>query len=392
MVDAVDWTALTSDPAGVRDALHALRSGDEERRRRAYDLLATRLVGRGSRSPASAAAVPALVEVVIDPATPDRFGACQLLRMIAIGDESYRLIERPDPATERASVERRAGMSRTELEAEKALWVAAADSDEERQSRQFSLEVSDVEQERDAARWDIEAYDAVRAHVPALLAALGDDDPAVRLHTAHLLAWFPEERDIVVPALARVIGSEPAAYAEIASVAAVAAALAGASPADTALVDSLRARLTGPVPPERWAASIALSEMLVRPGSDVIEHVFDCLLEAGETVQNWPFLDGDMATLAALTLSRLDPETAPDQVAVMASRLRVSVPGEDRGFLVGALLDAAFPGGPTAELTEVQLTAVRALNEGEVWRDGVEVRSLLAAVGLPDDGPALLPA
>jgi hypothetical protein len=348
MVDAVNWVSLTRDPrasSGVPAALHALWSADEFLRRSAYNYLAGTLVQQGRRFPTSIAAIPFLIDVIADPAAGDRFGACQLLRLIAIGDETYWLIERPDPRALRA--------------------VPAPE------------------------QWDMAAYDAVRARIPAFLAALNDHDPAVRMHTAHLLAWFPEERHVVVPALTRLIASEPAEHVDVAAVASVAAALAGGLAADRALTGALAMRLGGPVPTERWAAAIAVAMLYSRPPHEVIEQVYDCLLEADDPVPNWPFLEGDMRTLAALTLSRLDPSTAADRVELLIGRLRKTRPGQERTILIGALVDSVFPRTDKliSRFTDLQLAVVRALIEADAWGDGPYVVSLLAAAGLPKDGP-----
>jgi hypothetical protein len=348
MVDAVNWVSLTRDPrasTGVPAALHALWSGDEFLRRSAYNYLAGTLVQQGSRFPTSIAAIPFLVDVIADPAAGDRFGACQLLRLIAIGDETFWLIERPAPS---------------------ALRAAPAPE-----------------------QWDMAAYDAVRARIPAFLAALHDRDPAVRMHTAHLLAWFPEERHAVVPALTRVIESEPSDHAEVAAVASVAAALAGGVAADRPLTSALAMRLAGPVPTERWAAAVAVAMLYSRPPREVIDQVYECLLEAGDPVPNWPFLDGDMRTLAALALSRLDPATAADRVELLIRRLRGTRPGQERTTLIGALVDSVFPrtNKLVSRFTDLQLAVVRALIEADAWGDGPYVVSLLAAAGLPKDGP-----
>ncbi|MEU4157981.1 hypothetical protein [Actinoplanes sp. NPDC026670] len=347
MVDAVNWVSLTRDPrasTGVPAALHALWSTDEFLRRSAYNYLAGTLVQQGSRFPVSIAAIPFLIDVIADPAAGDRFGACQLLRLIAIGDETLWLIERPNPAALRATPA--------------------------------------------PEQWDMAAYDAVRARIPAFLAALNDYDPAVRMHTAHLLSWFPEERHVVVPALTRVIESEPADSVDVAAVASVAAALAGGVAADRALTGALATRLGGPVPTERWAAAISVATLYTRPPREVIDQVYECLLEADDPVPNWPFLEGDMCTLAALALSRLDPSTGADRVELLIGRLRRTRPGQERTKLIGALVDAVFPRTDKliSRFTDLQLAAVRALIEADAWGDGPYVVSLLAAAGLPKDG------
>ena len=94
-------------------------------------------------------------------------------------------------------------------------------------------------------------------------------------------------------------------------------------------------------------------------------------------------------TLAALTLSRLDPSLVVERVDQLVSRLRRTRPGQERATLIGALVDAAFPqrGAELGRLTDIQLAAVRALVEADAWGDGPYVVSLLAAAGLPAEGP-----
>lgn len=52
-----------------------------------------------------------------------------------------------------------------------------------------------------------------------------------------------------------------------------------------------------------------------------------------------------MSGLAALTLARLSPDVAPQRVDILARRLADTAAGLRSVLLVGALLDAAFPGG-----------------------------------------------
>ncbi|MEV0392936.1 hypothetical protein [Polymorphospora rubra] len=130
-------------------------------------------------------------------------------------------------------------MTVQELKQEQAVWVAAATDEAERQAREWNTLYLDVEADRRTARWDMEAYDAVRRGVPVYVAALDADDPAVRLYAAHLLAWFPEESDVVVPALTLLIAEEWDPI--VASTACVAAGLCGATDSDTALVEAVSA-------------------------------------------------------------------------------------------------------------------------------------------------------
>jgi len=173
-----------------------------------------------SSSPAAIAAVPFLTDVVADPAAPSRFAACQVLLQIAIGEEEITLNERTDFAFWRREAERKAGLTVEQLRAEQAAWVAAATDPAERRAREVAVRFRDVEEEREAERVNAEAYDAVRAGVPVYLTALSAGDTATRIYAAQLLAYFPEDAPVIVPALlALVAGNDPvtaaAAFAEV---------------------------------------------------------------------------------------------------------------------------------------------------------------------------------
>ncbi|MDG4828129.1 HEAT repeat domain-containing protein [Solwaraspora sp. WMMD1047] len=387
----VDWASLVDvyGPAGdLPQFLHAVWSENAGTRRKAYETLARRLVHQGSRFDASAVAAGFLVDVVADPQAPDRFAACQVLRMIAIGDEGYWLIESPDIAAIRRRVARQASMTLQELDRERSMWVAAA-SEGERRAREWTARYVDVEADRRTEQWDLAAYDAVRSGVAVYVAALRSANPAVRLHAAHLLAWFPEERDQLVPALTRLINEEPEPI--VASTACVAAGLCGATENDAELVEALSRRRAGSSRVERWSAVLGSARLSTRPPRPIIEELYACLLEAPEPVPNWPFLSGDMSGLAALTLSRLSPEVALDRVAILARRIAGTESGPERFTLVGALLEAAFPEQAEAGRgcdTEARQTAIRALLDNGVWRDGPMVAMLLAQHDLPTDPEA----
>jgi hypothetical protein len=306
-VDRVDWAALHADGpwADVPAALHAAWSADADRRRHAYDLLVDRLTGQGTRTPAGAAAAPFLIDIVADPEAPDRFGACQVLRQIAIGDEQAWLVEQPDTAAERGEVARTATLTVADLRAEEAAWVAAAADKHERQARDWHARTSDVEADRRARRWNMEAYDAVRAGVPAYLAALAAADAGTRLYAAHLLAYFPEDRWTIVPALRRMIAGDPDPIA--ASVACVAAGLCAQGAEDRPLLAALaKRRDRSEHLAERWSAAIGLGRATNYPGLDVVVEI-EQAAEATAPVPHWPFLDGDIAAVASLTLDRLAP-------------------------------------------------------------------------------------
>ncbi|BEL04642.1 hypothetical protein Q0Z83_028330 [Actinoplanes sichuanensis] len=87
----VDWATLRHAYGSAEDTpghLTALRSADEEERRVAFGELYASITHQGNRYSASAAAVPALLELVADPAVPDRDLLLYLLGLIAVGADA----------------------------------------------------------------------------------------------------------------------------------------------------------------------------------------------------------------------------------------------------------------------------------------------------------------
>ena len=87
----VDWNALTHayGPAGdVPGLILALTAADRQARKDAYWELYGTIFHQGSRYPASAPAVPFLLELLADPATPDRHELLLLLTHLVTGQFS----------------------------------------------------------------------------------------------------------------------------------------------------------------------------------------------------------------------------------------------------------------------------------------------------------------
>lgn len=362
----VDWASMTHAyglAVDIPDLLHAVWSPDLNTRQSAYRRLLELVVDQGSRNQVSVAVVPFLIDVVADPKAYDRFAACQILVAIAIGDEVSWFNNPPDLTELRRTIQRQSGMTVAELKQEEQAWVAAAQTEEERRARAFQAEFSDPELERDEIRWALQAYEAVQAGVPNYVAALSSPDPAVRLYVAYLLAWFPEEQQTSVPALARLLVNESEAV--VAATACIAAGLCG-NKDDQALTNLLSVRLSSPTRAERWSAAIGLGRLMSRPGRPVVEELYACLMEATAPVPHWPFLGGDMSAMSAFTLRDLDPSVAPDRVDILVSRLTNASQAE-KSKLAKALLDAVFPEGPIAgsvnftDLDSAQQRAVLAL-------------------------------
>ncbi|SIN36710.1 hypothetical protein [Micromonospora cremea] len=383
----VDWSSVShafGSAIEIPALLRSIRSDSQEVRQRAYSDLVDLLVHQGSRFEASAAVAPHLIDIVADPAAPDRFAACQVLAAIAVGDESSWLSDRSDPSDMRAEVQRRAPLSREELEAEHRDWIAAAPNEEERSARARGAEWGDVEGARDEQRWTIEAYDAVRAGVPVYVAALEASEAAVRLYAAYLLAWFPEDEGLVGPALAGLIRREPEPV--VAATACVAAGLSCPNGSEV-LVDALSGRRGSVNRAERWSAVLGLSRILRHPDRSLVSELYACLFGAIGPVPYWPFFEGEMAGMAALTIADLTPEVAGDRIDVLAERAATADPTADAFALLTALLDAAFPIGPIpdgvgfADLTPTQQRALSTLLSSNVLQAAPR---MLTRYNLPD--------
>ncbi|MEU8664169.1 HEAT repeat domain-containing protein [Actinoplanes philippinensis] len=148
----IDWAALRHayGPAvDVPGNLAALRSADGQRRLEAFGDLYASITHQGNRYSASAAAVPSLLELVADPAVPDRDLLLYLLGRIAVGDDAAWLPR---------------GVRRADLDAD-----------------------------------EVNAYDAVGAGLPLLDTLTAD--PGLADSAAYLLGWYPG-RPGSVPVLA----------------------------------------------------------------------------------------------------------------------------------------------------------------------------------------------
>ncbi|MFC7482440.1 hypothetical protein ACFQX7_23875 [Luedemannella flava] len=157
-LDAVHWAGLKhahGDATDVPGQLRDLRSLDPEARRQARWALHSNIFHQGLRFEATAPAVPFLLELLADPATPERAELIDLLVTIAIG---YSELWLPD------------GLSIQELSPGPAR----------------------------------AAYDEVRKGLPLFRALAAESDEALRTAAAYSLAWFPDDAAGSVPVLAEV--------------------------------------------------------------------------------------------------------------------------------------------------------------------------------------------
>lgn len=186
-VDDVPWHRLHhayGTAQDVPDLLRALRSSDERTRSQAHYRLRGNIYHQGTRWEASSRAVPFLVELAVDPGTPQRVLVVQLLRLVGLGD-----VRDEDLPFDPAEAFR---LANDATDAQVARMVAVLYDDE------VDLdEMPDDVQIAVDARWRRDCYDRAAEHVATYRTWLMDDNAEVGAHAAELLAWFPADTTTV---------------------------------------------------------------------------------------------------------------------------------------------------------------------------------------------------
>ncbi len=192
-LNAVEWGKMRHGEGRATDTPDMVRAllGPDERQA-AYGWLRQTVI-MGVRFPSILPVVPFLIEMLANPAVPDRPELLTLLADCAVGnataypsfaeDDDYFLLHGFHPDQQYLPVESR--QYRTDLFVGQG---SAAD---------------------DYAPLLRAAYDAVALGLPLYLTALTDDDPAMRLNAAFLLAWFTDRPAEIVPALMGRYAIEP---------------------------------------------------------------------------------------------------------------------------------------------------------------------------------------
>ncbi|RQX02891.1 HEAT repeat domain-containing protein [Micromonospora inaquosa] len=423
-LDDIDWARLGHAYGAaddVPDQLRALGSFDPAVRDEALGELYTTVFHQGGRFEASAYAVPFLLDLLADPATPDPAAVLGLLSALAVGFDEGVLPDGFPVAAHRRAAEG----GRELLAAKPPPWTGADESAKEYVEYAYVESLDRSDQARLWAYVELSVYDAVRAAVPLLRTLLKHPDPGVRTGAAYTLAWFPEEAAGSVSALAAAIDAtrEPGvevAPGEVATML-VASGLLGAAPDERWLAD--------PRPVVRWAAAIGRARVLgatadqatveallswaanppdgaVVPPADGVAPPEGAADPSGDAVMapgpgGWvPFLDGDLGGYAGLALRQLGARHTDRAFDALLDRLPV-VSGERSLTVLGAALRIAFPDGPAPNGTPVAALTPRQRRLAEVlgrstepWLiDGQEfgnVSMLVGEYGLPGSRVAML--
>ncbi len=354
-LDSIDWDRLRHayGPAGdVPGLIRSLRFDDRVERDAVYFELYGNIYHQGSRYEASAHAVPFLVELALDPLTPDRGEVLTLITLLAIGFSQEHL---PD------------GFPLEELRTRAAGRGAALGS---RAAK------------REAA-YELATYDAVAAAVPSLVDLTASPDPDIAAAAAFTLAWFPEQATFSTGPLASLAidADRPPPVRANALLGLGLTGRRGDMDEDPVLGQAARdADAT-----VRWAAAVATAMRMGRATPPTVLQELRAWARGfnreDEELQRWRVGRGE---LTLRMLDRIDASIA-DEVRTAAVRARLSgrPTSNWHNKTVGAL-SAAFPNGPgPAPVPFNQLRAPRK----ELVR---QLAARWTAFFPPWDGPGML--
>ncbi|MFI0451905.1 HEAT repeat domain-containing protein [Actinomadura sp. 6N118] len=419
-LDDIDWAGLHhayGSAEGIPATLRALRSPSSDERKEARDdHLWNCIWHQGTRYPASAAAVPFLVALAADPATPDREEIVFLLMMLSVGHPDQMLPHGVDIAAWRTDLRERRAMSPEDWERRLDAWVEKAPNDFQRTRRTWLRKDRDPEVELRNVEIELAVYDAVLAGVPALRPLLESPDSGLRTWTAALLGLFPEEAAASIPALSARLEAEtdPHPLSNVIT----ALGMLGHRPA----IPRIRTFLSGDRPVHRLVAATALV------GLGEVDETVIGQLTVSSVWANLGHTEDSFRTLAtsgspeATTRFLLRAEADPAVFDRALDRLRTGPVTQTR-LMVGAALTFAFgildladysiyasapflagiripydeeerSAGeelePFEDLDDRQRQAVRALADlpPDAWDDAV-IETMLRAWGVPDDPASL---
>jgi len=307
-LQTVDWNALTHAygvAADVPDLLRALADPDRQVRKDAYWELYGNIFHQGTRYPATAPAVPFLLELLADPSTPDRHEILLLVTHLVTGQFSVAA----DPV------------------------MYAGESDASGGDDEYPGILRDVYR---AAEAGLQLFVDLVQHA---------ETAAVRGAASFLLACLWTHAGTIVPVLRRQLGRETSAAGR-ASLAFALGRLQGAGGPDPELV-RLHDRDAAPV--VRLLAAVGLTRA---SGPDVSPAVVDTLIAAVEDPDSVPGYDDlpcgerDLAGDIGYVLRTLPPTLGRRALPALCAALGRA---EDFGTagLVEAMLAFAF-GEPTA--------------------------------------------
>ncbi|MEH0841235.1 hypothetical protein V6U81_02420 [Micromonospora sp. CPCC 205711] len=338
-LNTIDWASLThayGSAADVPALIGDLRSLDGEVRSTAMYELYGNIFHQGSRYEASAYAVPFLLELVADPATPARHEVIRLLSSLAVGDGRYHVATGFPVADLRNAVAEVPEENWQRWSQTMKDWYDIVST-----GQRQPIPLAKVERRLSETRHELAAYDAVRAGVPVLLKCLVDSDAEVVGEAIQALAWFPEEMTSIRPRLLD-IASDDQQPVRIAGAALVALGLVGGACAQP-VAGLLDRQLASTDSHLRWSAALAWALLAGKgvPDSAVAELRAWAVIRRQNTEPTiW---EADPADLALEVLDRVAEPVAEQVRADLVAAVLAESPKSNWHNHFNVVLDYAFP-------------------------------------------------
>ncbi|MFF6794280.1 hypothetical protein ACFY9C_35020 [Streptomyces filamentosus] len=343
-LDDVDWAGLSHAYKSAEDVpghIRALCGSDDEAREQASRRLSNSIFHQGSRYSASPVAVPFLARIAVAGPAAAREDTMWLLTRLAVDwHDEYNVTTGINVAGWRAAA--------AECGPEECLpWYEeqpAAETDPGRRAELQETRDWVAAGNSPDSRWSaLQAYDAVLAELPGLLALLDDDDARLRTRIAYLLAWFPEFSATSLPRLLAL--AEHDQDPVTAATALLAAGLLGPS----SMTEDVAPYLDAADPLMRWAAATALirlaglDEAPVGPGllrravtelAAAARHPFDRVTD---------YCEGDLHAHIERALHALPPGSDPAVVRETLDACLPRVVWDDFGIRARRAIEELFP-------------------------------------------------
>lgn len=414
LLDSVNWASLQhayGEATDVPDNLRALLSPNKSDRLDAYQALYSNIFHQATRYEATAYAVPYLLKILENPATPGRASVIDYLVDLALGVPPNFLPEGVDIVAWR----QRAGKIyapgyEAEFNTKQDELVSQATNEVERELREH-FRLVELEQLRSEVIYELVTYDAVCGGVPLFQKLLDDEDVGVKAFAAYALAWFPGDgaggrNRSSAAALQRVLDREGEDIMVLASAIIALGLLNGcwkdagvASEAIDDLISRLREYGASTRPSlVRFAAAVSLVRLLNHRPEDVsvlacvlVDRSFNSKGDAQKSTDLWfPFHEGDLFQYSGKVLNTLDLGQYPEVLSTLLDALPHT--GRVEAFeLAEVLLEQAFgprtedkDGRPVEYLNEIQRRTVTALAELSMkyWQ-GATLGNILAEWNIP---------
>lgn len=384
-LDRVDWENLTHayGPATeVPDLIRALASTDPQARETALSALYGNIFHQGTRYPASAHAVPFLLELLDDPNTPDRPALIELLLHLALGYMDAYLPLGVHPGEMFAGGET--------LDEAEGYRICHYEEDEELTQEQWD------ELERYQLLWDRNVYYAVQAGVDRFLQLAEAEELRLRMAAMYALGWFPERAADALAQVRRVLARETNPEAQANAI--LCLGMLAHARGDRSDAPHLEGLLQPEHPPiVQIAAAIALATML---GAELPDEAFRRLIAglhtapvAADAEQPLPWNEGRLVGYISLTLREVGREAVDRVVPALCQALK-GIGAMESLDVTAAILELLYPDGPPPEgqhspptLTPLQRTALEAIGQHGAWKVGRRnfgnYGSLVSAYGFP---------